>query len=69
MFGVPLEYLVEREGVDSMLGASRTAVQIPSFIDDVISAMRQMGACASARIAYRLLTRLRRYVRRGYLPS
>lgn len=42
VFGVPLEYLVEREGVDSMLGASRTAVQIPSFIDDVISAMKQM---------------------------
>ncbi|EJD43757.1 hypothetical protein AURDEDRAFT_114556 [Auricularia subglabra TFB-10046 SS5] len=42
VFGVPLEYLVEREGVDSMLGASRTALQIPSFIDDVISAMRQM---------------------------
>ncbi|KZV93139.1 RhoGAP-domain-containing protein [Exidia glandulosa HHB12029] len=42
VFAVPLEYLVEREGVDSMLGASRTAVQIPSFIDDVISAMKQM---------------------------
>ncbi|KAH7106004.1 hypothetical protein BKA62DRAFT_688599 [Auriculariales sp. MPI-PUGE-AT-0066] len=42
VFGVPLEYLVEREGVDSLLGASRTPLQIPSFIDDVISAMRQM---------------------------
>ncbi|PCH44221.1 RhoGAP-domain-containing protein [Wolfiporia cocos MD-104 SS10] len=42
VFGVPLELLVEREGADSMLGASRTAVKIPSFVDDVISAMRQM---------------------------
>lgn len=42
VFNVPLELLVEREGVDSMLGASRTALRVPSFVDDVISAMRQM---------------------------
>ncbi|TFY64383.1 hypothetical protein EVJ58_g2663 [Rhodofomes roseus] len=42
VFGVPLELLVEREGAESLLGASRTAVKIPSFVDDVISAMRQM---------------------------
>lgn len=42
VFGVPLELLVEREGADSLLGASRTAVKIPSFVDDVVSAMRQM---------------------------
>ncbi|EMD39064.1 hypothetical protein CERSUDRAFT_112758 [Gelatoporia subvermispora B] len=42
IFGVPLELLVEREGADSMLGASRAAIKIPSFVDDVISAMRQM---------------------------
>ncbi|KZT65621.1 RhoGAP-domain-containing protein [Daedalea quercina L-15889] len=42
IFGVPLELLVEREGAESLLGASRTAVKIPSFVDDVISAMRQM---------------------------
>ncbi|KAI0954059.1 hypothetical protein AcW1_006672 [Taiwanofungus camphoratus] len=42
VFGVPLELLVEREGADSLLGASRTAMRIPSFVDDVVSAMRQM---------------------------
>ncbi|EIN06077.1 RhoGAP-domain-containing protein [Punctularia strigosozonata HHB-11173 SS5] len=42
VFGVPLELLVEREGADSVLGASRTTLRIPSFIDDVVSAMRQM---------------------------
>ncbi|EJU03676.1 RhoGAP-domain-containing protein [Dacryopinax primogenitus] len=41
-FGVPLELLVEKEGVDSLLGASRTALRVPSFIDDVVSAMKQM---------------------------
>lgn len=43
VFGVPLEILVEREGADSVLGASRATLRVPSFIDDVISAMRQMG--------------------------
>jgi hypothetical protein len=43
VFGVPLELLVEREGADSLLGASRATLKVPSFIDDVISAMRQMG--------------------------
>ncbi|KAL6304596.1 hypothetical protein BKA93DRAFT_269479 [Sparassis latifolia] len=42
VFGVPLELLVEREGADSLLGASRVAMKIPSFVDDVVSAMRQM---------------------------
>ncbi|OCH93648.1 RhoGAP-domain-containing protein [Obba rivulosa] len=42
VFGVPLELLVEREGADSMHGASRAAMKIPSFVDDVVSAMRQM---------------------------
>ncbi|KAJ2915449.1 hypothetical protein MD484_g4942, partial [Candolleomyces efflorescens] len=42
MFGVPLELLVEREGADSMLGAARAPIRVPSFIDDVISAMRTM---------------------------
>ncbi|KAH9935931.1 RhoGAP-domain-containing protein [Epithele typhae] len=42
VFGVPLELLVEREGSDSLLGASRATLRIPSFVDDVISAMRQM---------------------------
>ncbi|PPQ65483.1 hypothetical protein CVT26_000123 [Gymnopilus dilepis] len=42
VFGVPLELLVEREGSDSLLGATRATLRVPSFIDDVISAMRQM---------------------------
>lgn len=40
---MPLELLVEREGSDSHLGATRATLRVPSFIDDVISAMRQMG--------------------------
>ena len=47
-FGIPLELLIEREGADSDLGASPTTVRVPSFIDDAVSAMRQMGACAAA---------------------
>ena len=43
VFGVPLELLAEREGADSMLGAARVTIRVPSFIDDVISAMRTMG--------------------------
>ncbi|KAG6336047.1 hypothetical protein ID866_3046 [Astraeus odoratus] len=42
VFGIPLELLVEREGCDSLHGASRATLRVPSFIDDVISAMRQM---------------------------
>ena len=42
-FGVPIELLVERDGADSTLGASRATLRVPSFIDDVISAMKQMG--------------------------
>ena len=44
VFGIPLELLVDRDGADSLLGASRGTLRIPSFIDDVISAMKQMGA-------------------------
>lgn len=40
---MPLDLLVEREGADSLLGATRATLRVPSFIDDVISAMRQMG--------------------------
>ena len=43
VFGIPLEQLVEREGSDSLHGASRFPLRVPSFIDDVVSAMRQMG--------------------------
>jgi len=48
---VPLELLVEREGSDSHLGATRATLRVPSFIDDVISAMRQMGKSMSFRFA------------------
>lgn len=48
VFGVPLELLAEREGADSLLGATRSTMRIPSFIDDVISAMRQMGSLFSS---------------------
>ncbi|KAF9909408.1 hypothetical protein BX616_011173 [Lobosporangium transversale] len=41
-FGVPLEVLVERNGVDSSLGAGPGRIRIPSFIDDSITAMRNM---------------------------
>ncbi|OCB86376.1 RhoGAP-domain-containing protein [Sanghuangporus baumii] len=42
VFGVPLEILLEKEAADSVLGASGASLRVPSFIDDVISAMRQM---------------------------
>lgn len=48
VFGIPLELLVEREGADSLHGASREPLRVPSFIDDVVSAMRQMGTSSSA---------------------
>ena len=51
VFGVPLELLVEREGSDSHLGATRATLRVPSFIDDVISAMRQMGKSKSLPLA------------------
>jgi len=42
VFGISLEILVEREGADSVHGASRAPLRVPSFIDDVVSAMKQM---------------------------
>lgn len=42
VFGVPLELLAE-QGTDSMLGSSQAPLRVPIFIDDVISAMKQMG--------------------------
>lgn len=57
VFGVPLELLVEREGADSLHGASRTQLRVPSFIDDVVSAMRQMGmSCFLAKLPGQKLT-------------
>jgi len=34
--------LAERDGSDSLYGATRATLRVPSFIDDVVSAMRQM---------------------------
>ncbi|KAJ9106368.1 hypothetical protein QFC21_001514 [Naganishia friedmannii] len=42
VFGVPLEILVEKTGSDSQLGATNTQIRVPEFIDNIISAMKQM---------------------------
>ncbi|BDD62593.1 hypothetical protein MAP00_007559 [Monascus purpureus] len=42
IFGVSLEYLVEKEGADSTHGVGPGALRIPALVDDAISAMRQM---------------------------
>lgn len=43
VFGVPLEVLVERHGADSMLGAGPGSLRVPMFVDDAVTAMKQMG--------------------------
>ncbi|KAG8834410.1 hypothetical protein FRC17_008981 [Serendipita sp. 399] len=42
VFGVPLDLLTERSGVETSLGVSRSPVKIPVFLDDLICAMQQM---------------------------
>ena len=42
VFGVPLEALIERDGAESMHGVGPGRLRVPAFIDDVVSAMRQM---------------------------
>ena len=42
VFGVGLDILVEREGVESTDGVGPGALRVPSLLDDAISAMRQM---------------------------
>jgi hypothetical protein len=42
-FGVPLEVLIEKNGVDSNLGASPTRIRIPAIVEEIIFAMKQMG--------------------------
>jgi hypothetical protein len=42
VFGIPLDVLVERDGVDSTYGVGPGAIKVPGLIDDTISAMRQM---------------------------
>jgi hypothetical protein len=70
VFGVPLELLVEREGADSLLGASRASLRIPSFIDDVISSMKQMGMSKHFPLVIHIdAMGYDRYVRRGHLPK
>lgn len=41
-FGVPLDILTERTGVESNLGSGHSPVKLAAFIDDSITAMRQM---------------------------
>ncbi|ORX50172.1 RhoGAP-domain-containing protein [Hesseltinella vesiculosa] len=40
-FGVPLEVLTEKTGVESNLGAGASPIRIAGFVDDAITAMRQ----------------------------
>lgn len=47
VFGIPLDVLVEKHGADSMLGAGPGSLRVPMFIDDAITAMKQMGTCSS----------------------
>ncbi|KAI5288059.1 hypothetical protein KEM54_005505 [Ascosphaera aggregata] len=43
VFGVPLETLVEKDGTESTHGIlGSAALKVPTFVDDVVSAMRQM---------------------------
>jgi hypothetical protein len=41
-FGVPLDLLTERTGVESNLGSGHSPIKLAAFIDDSITAMRQM---------------------------
>ena len=42
VFGIPLDVLVERDGMESTYGVGPGALRVPGIIDDTISAMRQM---------------------------
>ncbi|KAJ5157862.1 Rho-type GTPase-activating protein 1 [Penicillium canariense] len=42
IFGVSLDYLVEKEGTESSHGVGPGALRIPALVDDAVSAMRQM---------------------------
>lgn len=42
VFGVSLEQQVEQYGVDSTFGVGPVPLRIPAFVDECISAMRQM---------------------------
>jgi hypothetical protein len=38
-----LEILVEKTGSDSQLGHTNAQLRVPEFMDNVVSAMKQMG--------------------------
>lgn len=42
VFGVALDYLVEKEGTESSHGVGPGALRVPALVDDSVSAMRQM---------------------------
>ncbi|KAH8429675.1 GTPase-activating protein LRG1 [Aspergillus melleus] len=42
VFGVSLDYLVEKEGTESSHGVGPGALRVPALVDDAVSAMRQM---------------------------
>lgn len=42
VFGVSLDYLVEKEGTESTHGVGPGALRIPALVEDAVSAMRQM---------------------------
>ncbi|RAH49690.1 GTPase-activating protein LRG1 [Aspergillus brunneoviolaceus CBS 621.78] len=42
VFGVSLDFLVEKEGTESSHGVGPGALRIPALVDDAVSAMRQM---------------------------
>lgn len=42
VFGVSLDYLVEKEGAESTHGVGPGALRIPALVDDAVAAMRQM---------------------------
>ena len=42
-FGVPLDLLVEKSGIETALGVGRVTVRIPAFVNNALGAMRLMG--------------------------
>lgn len=42
VFGVSLDYLVEKDGAESTHGLGPGALRVPALVDDAVSAMRQM---------------------------
>lgn len=69
VFGIPLEFLVEREGVESMLGAGAAPLRVPTFVDEVVSAMKQMGKSDSQLRVPSCLTPLVRHVGGRRVPQ